>query len=160
VTFDPKAKSDPFISIEGPDATLTPSVTELVPEPKPSQAAASQADMDFYDEQAKLVADPVRDRIFSELMLLEPPRWMEGLWVERPNGWMDTRTNTFFSFEDMRALVAQRIEEFGLDRALIDTYMTSPTGPWQQHERWRNSPIAERVQRFRRSNRDASSPNM
>lgn len=120
------------------------------PDAKQSFASPLSADAAMYDEESKRGIDPTRSMIFSELMLLEPPRFMAGLWVKREGGWLDTRAQTFFSFDEMRVLISQRIAEFGLDRALIDEYMSTPTGPWYEHERWRNSPVAERVKRFRR----------
>src|ERR1700674_3666232 len=68
-----------------------------------------------YDEFFAQANSSPRTELFCLMMLVQPQRWMKGLWGEEREGWHDTRTDTFLSFDAARQLIADRIKELGLD---------------------------------------------
>jgi hypothetical protein len=76
-----------------------------------------------YSEALQRTMSVPRSGLFAELMLVQPPRWMVGLWADVDGGFRDARTGEFFSFEQMREILDARITELGLDMNLVNAYL-------------------------------------
>src|ERR1700738_92959 len=140
MSFDTKRKAALFIVTEGPD-DRTPRAAKKSP-----VAQRSREEIEYAAERGRVKSVP-RSEIFSELMLLKPPRWMKGLWGDEKGGWHDARTDEFFSFQQMRELLDARIKELGLDRGLIDAYMAAPRGIAEDQRFWRMD-FDQQMERF------------
>jgi hypothetical protein len=97
-----------------PDLKLAPVVTKRVPS-------------EFDEAIEFLRREHPDDGLFALMMLVQPPRFMAGLWNRRADGWHDERTNTDLTFDDARVLVADRIAELGLSPEKVWAYPKTVT---------------------------------
>jgi len=111
----------------------------------PTQYAAS-----YMDDAAALAARPERDEIFTLLMLLEVPVWMPGLWVERPGGWLNTKSGVSRTFQDLRDAISARITELALDPKLVEAYPASRCS-FAEDQAFRRLGFDERMARFKQA---------
>lgn len=83
------------------------------------------------------------------LMLVQPARWMQGLWGDHPEGWTNARDNNkLLTFADARQLIDARIVELGLNAEKVYAYPKSHS-TWQDKHAFLNLPFAEQMQMFR-----------
>jgi hypothetical protein len=136
------AKVIPFMSIEGP-TDQAPRAAKASP-----VAQRSRDESEYATEMQRMISVP-RSGIFSELMLVQPSRWMKGLWGDEIGGWRDARTEEFFSFEEMRELIAERITELGLDPNLVHAHPSSRCSLTEDQHFW-NLSFDQRMDRFRK----------
>jgi len=115
MSFDPNRKADIFVTVEGPN-DKAPRTAKESPVPKQPRFAS-----EYGEVFAQMTSSP-RTELSCLLMLVQPQRWMKGLWGEEREGWHDTRTDTFLSFDAARQLIADRIKELGLDANLVNAY--------------------------------------
>jgi hypothetical protein len=106
------AKVDPYISLEADRPRIA----------KASSVTKRSCPVSEYDVVSAQMTSWPRSELSCLLMLVQPERWMKGLWGEEREGWHDTRTNTFLSFDAARQLIADRIKELGLDATLVNAY--------------------------------------
>jgi hypothetical protein len=136
------AKVTPFMSIEGP-TDWAPRAAKESPVAQRSRDDASE-----YAEMATQMKSIPRDGIFSELMLVQPPRWRAGLWGDEQGGWCDARTNLLLSFDDARQLIADRISELGLSPELVHAFPSSVRNNVEDRALWKLS-FDQRMDLFR-----------
>lgn len=103
-----------------------------------------------YDECVPVLPQP-RSTLSCELGLLQPDLWMRGLWGEEKEGWRDARTNTLFTFDDARKLIEDRIQELGLDAALVHAFPRARRffSGWVEERQFWNLPFKQRMERFK-----------
>ena len=103
-----------------------------------------------YDDGVPVLSQP-RATLSCELNLLQPPRWMAGLWAEERDGWRDARTGTVLSFDDARQLIDARIQELALSVELVHSFPQTRgffSGFAEEHQFW-NLPFEQRMLRFK-----------
>jgi hypothetical protein len=139
--FDPNRKADVFMTVEGPTdrALRTAPKSPVMKQPR----IASE-----YDEVFAQMTSSPRSGIFSELMLVQPQRWMKGLWGDEDGGWRDARTREFFSFEQMREILDARIKELGLNADLVHAWPKHTSSLAEDQAFWR-SDFEDRMKKFR-----------
>lgn len=125
------------------DAKVTPCIS--------LESAAHRSDISEFEAEAAaiLVQSHPRGEIASELGLVQPPRWMAGLWGDENGGWHDSRTDTFLSFDDARQLVEARIKELGLSPKLVHEFPHSCSGSIAAHQRFWRMDFSDRMEMFR-----------
>ena len=112
------AKIDPFISLEIASEPKQPREKESLVTKQPRVLN------EFSAEMQRTMEHP-RAELSCLLLLVQPERWMKGLWADVDGGWRDARTEKFFSFKQMREILDARITELGLSPELIQAWMHS-----------------------------------
>jgi hypothetical protein len=112
-----------------------------------SQVGLSNELNEFQIEMRRTMSYP-RSEISCLLGLLQPDRWMAGLWGDEKGGWHDARTNTFLSFDDARDLISARIKELGLSPELVHAWPHSVNGT-AEDQTFHRQTFEQQMERFR-----------
>jgi hypothetical protein len=171
VPFDPNAKSDQYMTIEGPASAqvVAPSRADLSPADRIAAARerAIQIQKESYDGTYGVEVGPgyfkdyagdgtsefEADILMMTLALLEVPKYMTGNWCN-PGGHYDRRTGAwmFGSFgvplQAIRAVVDDRVRELGLSDVLIAEYFGERHGV-AEDQVFRRLSFADRIGKFR-----------
>jgi hypothetical protein len=104
-----------------------------------------------FDETARqMMAEHLEGGLGTLLSLLHVPVWMSGCWSRHIEGWKNAADNNkLLTFADARLLVADRIEELGLDAQKVWAYPDShcSTTEWMGFIR---ADFATQMTRFRK----------
>src|SRR5258708_2940601 len=103
-----------------------------------------------FDETVRLaVLAHHDDGLGCLLHLLKPKYWMDGAWGESPLGWTNGRDNDrLLSWDDGRVLIADRINELGLDADKVYAHPQSHSSI-AEFTAFINLPFAEQMERFK-----------
>jgi hypothetical protein len=128
-----------------PDGTMAggaiplPELPKALPQRKPSEfdAAIDGLNREHPD-----------DGLFCLLMLVQPPKFMAGLWARNSWGWFDVRTRTPMTFDEARVMVADRIAELGLSPEKVWAYPNTVT-PTAEHQMFLRMDFEQRMETLR-----------
>jgi len=153
--LDPNSKLDPFITVSAepePQRFVSWTAAERAAKQKPPMTAdASDCDL-----AAEAMAQPEFDEVFAALNLLEEPEYMAGRLIDIM-GTYSLRKHAFVNpdgsvvpLQRLRDAVEARIDDLGLDRALIEAYMAPQYRSVATEQAWRQQDFATRMQTFRK----------
>jgi hypothetical protein len=109
-----------------------------------------RAPSEFDETVAQAISQP-RSELSTLLMLVQPARWMSGLWGEVPEGWTNNRDNDrLLTFDEARVWIADRIKDLGLDPEKVSSYPKSHLHPSvSEYMAFLNAPFEIQMSQFR-----------
>ena len=131
MAYEPKLRAELFILPEPTDAEA-PAIAQTSVKP-PANVAASEP-------RQERIMGRTRERVHLSGMLcmLEPP------------GWFSLFMDDEFDMETARQMIDARIAELGVDRELVETYLSTPSNcTAEEGQAWGRQPFEIKMNRFR-----------